>query len=119
MKHLRLTCKALSEPHRLDALLALRDGELCMCHLIELMGLRPGTVSRHIAVLKQAGLVEARREGRWQFLRLPSQPAPVVRSALAWLFETLKDDPTARKVRLRAREVRAIDVNELCDHYRS
>jgi ArsR family transcriptional regulator len=119
MKTLRSVCKAMAEPHRLDALLALRDGELCVCHLIELMGLRPGTVSRHMSVLKQAGLVEARRDGKWQYVRLPKNPSPVVESALDWAFDMLDDDPVAKKVRQRARKIRDINVLELCDHYRT
>jgi DNA-binding transcriptional ArsR family regulator len=118
MKALRMVCKAIGEPHRLDALLALRDGELCVCHLIELMQLRPGTVSRHMGVLKHAGLVEARRAGKWQYVRLPKNPSPLVASALAWAFETVKHDPIAKNVRRRAREIRAIPAVELCDHYR-
>ena len=62
--------KALSDESRVRALLALRDQELCVCQLIELLGLAPSTVSKHMTILKQAGLVEGRKDGRWIYYRL-------------------------------------------------
>ena len=62
---------ALADENRVRALLALRGGELCACQIIELLGLAPSTVSKHLAILRQAGLVEGRKEGRWMYYRLP------------------------------------------------
>ncbi len=62
--------KALSDPHRVRALAALRGGELCVCQLIELFGLAPSTVSKHMTILKQAGLVASRKDSRWVYYRL-------------------------------------------------
>lgn len=87
--------KALSDEPRVRALLALREGELCLCQLIELLGLAPSTVSRHMSVLKQAGLIEQRKAGRWHYYRLPREPAPVVQAALDWTFHALAGEPTA------------------------
>ena len=56
---------ALANPARLRLLVALRGREVCVCHLVELLGLDQSTVSRHLASLAGAGLVSARREGRW------------------------------------------------------
>ncbi len=57
--------KALSDPHRVRALVALNHGELCACQVIELLGLAPSTVSKHMSILKAAGLVRSRKDGRW------------------------------------------------------
>lgn len=77
--------KALSDGNRLRALMLLRNGELCVCRLIDLLGLAPSTVSKHMAILKQAGLVETRRAGKWTYYRLPADAAdPTVREILAW-----------------------------------
>lgn len=62
--------KALSDPHRVRALLALRNGEMCVCQIIELFGLAPSTVSKHMSILKQAGLVNNRKDNRWVYYRL-------------------------------------------------
>ena len=54
------------------------DGrELCVCQIVELLGLAPSTVSKHLAILKQARLVDSRKEGRWMFYRLADEDAPV------------------------------------------
>ena len=62
--------KALSHPSRLLMLDALAEGEMCVCDLTELVGADQSTVSKHLAVLKQAGIVEDRKEGTMMFYRL-------------------------------------------------
>jgi DNA-binding transcriptional ArsR family regulator len=55
--------RILSHPARLDLLACLRDGEACVCHLEAILGLRQAYISQQLAVLRQAGLVQDRREG--------------------------------------------------------
>ena len=62
--------KALGHPSRLLMLDALADGELCVCELTELVGADQSTVSKHLSVLKQAGIVADRKEGTMIFYRL-------------------------------------------------
>ena len=62
--------KALSDSHRVRAFMALRKGELCACQIIELLELAPSTVSKHMSILKQAGLVDSRKDSRWVYYRL-------------------------------------------------
>jgi DNA-binding transcriptional ArsR family regulator len=50
--------KALADENRVRALLALRHGELCVCQITEFFGLAPSTMSKHLSVLYQAGLLE-------------------------------------------------------------
>ena len=75
MKEFMAITKALSDPNRVRVLLALRRGELCVCQITELFGFAPSTVSRHLAVLRAAVLVEERRVGRHRLYRL--NPAPL------------------------------------------
>lgn len=76
---------ALGEPKRLLALAMLARGELCLCDLTEALALSPSTVSSHMAILKRAGLVEARKEGRWTHFRLAdTDPNSTVDQALRW-----------------------------------
>jgi len=65
--------KALGDDARLRIVALLSHGELCVCHLQEALGLTQPTASRHIAVLRHAGVVEARREGSWVYYRLANQ----------------------------------------------
>ncbi len=62
--------KALAHPSRLLMLDALQEKELCVCELQALVGADQSTVSKHLALLKQAGLVADRREGGWSYYRL-------------------------------------------------
>ena len=62
--------KALAHPSRLLMLDALQDGELCVCELTELVGSDQSTVSKHLAVLRQAGLVEDRKDGLMAYYSL-------------------------------------------------
>lgn len=100
--------QALGDGTRLRALLALRGGELCVCDLIALLGLAPSTVSKHLALLWQAGLVERRKEGRWHYYRLASAGAePLPRRALALAAAAAGDSPEAAADARLLRERRA------------
>jgi ArsR family transcriptional regulator len=59
--------KALAHPSRLLMLDALSDGELCVCELTELLGADQSTVSKHLAILREAGIVADRKEGTKTF----------------------------------------------------
>jgi ArsR family transcriptional regulator, arsenate/arsenite/antimonite-responsive transcriptional repressor len=87
------TARALGDPTRARALVALADGELCLCQMVHLLGLSPSMVSRHLSILHAAGLVESRKDGRWRFYRLPGRGAPpVVRKAVRWAIESLRHE---------------------------
>ena len=94
MKEFIIIAKALSDTNRVRTLFALRKGELCVCRIIELLGLAPSTVSKHMSVLKHAGLVDSRKEERWMYYRLPDPGAGSehTRHALDWVFAALSKD---------------------------
>jgi DNA-binding transcriptional ArsR family regulator len=112
--------KALSDETRVRALVSLADGELCVCQVIELFGLSPATVSKHMTILLQAGLVERRKDGRWHYYRLPGRGAPqAVRDALRWTLKTLRNEKAIRRdakalccVRRKTRQESARCYNE-------
>jgi len=65
------TFKALGEPVRLRLVsLLATSGEQCVCHLTEALNLPQSTVSRHLGVLRHAGLINARRDGKWMYYQL-------------------------------------------------
>ena len=83
------------DENRVRVLLFLRDGkELCLCQIVEMLGLAPSTVSKHMAILHQAGLVESRKEGRWIYYRLPASGASLsARGAVRWVTAALDAEP--------------------------
>jgi DNA-binding transcriptional ArsR family regulator len=120
MRELITITKALSDESRVRALLAVKDHELCVCQIIDLLGLAPSTVSKHMALLMQAGLVTRRKEGRWHFYRAAgAQAAPEVKAALEWVFTALRDDPLLLDDAERLEEVLAQDLEELSACYRT
>ena len=62
--------KAISSPIRIRALQALKKRELCVCELMQLFRFAPSTMSKHMSLLADAGLVQSRREGRWTYYSL-------------------------------------------------
>lgn len=62
--------RALSDRTRLRILNLLQGGELCVCHLVSVLDVPQPTASRHLAYLRKAGLVVARKDGIWHFYRL-------------------------------------------------
>jgi ArsR family transcriptional regulator len=62
--------RAFSDRTRLRILHLLRDGELCVCDLVNVIGAPQPKVSRHLAYLRKAGLVRARKQGLWSYYKL-------------------------------------------------
>ncbi len=62
--------KAMAHPSRLLVLDALAERELCVCEITELIGADQSTVSKHLSILRQVGLIEDRREGSKIYYRL-------------------------------------------------
>ena len=86
--------KALADSNRLRILLALRRRELCVCQITELLNLAPSTVSKHLAILQHARLVQSRKDERWVHYRPAERSAPaVIREALDWVWKSLRTDP--------------------------
>jgi len=68
--------RAFSDRTRLRILHLLLPGELCVCHIVDVLDLSQPKVSRHLAYLRRTGLVLARKEGLWSYYRLaPAQSA--------------------------------------------
>ncbi len=118
MKEFMSIAKALSDENRTRVLMFLRSGELCVCKVLEMLQLAPSTVSKHLNILQQAGLVESRKQGRWVYYRLPQKPTPCIREALRWVHTTLEGKTQIRHDAKRLAAVNKMDVEKLCDLYR-
>ena len=101
--------KALADIQRLRILMLLRSGELCVCQIIEVLGLAPSTVSKHLSILSDVGLVDFRKDGRWAYFRLPVGTAlKNVRPVLKWIDDLLEND------RLIAEDARKLKAALVC-----
>ncbi len=112
--------KALSDRTRVRALMALRDGELCLCQLVCLLALAPSTLSKHMNVLAGAGLVEREKRGRWQYFKLAGRDAPAeVQRAIAGAVAALDEDVAIRDDRGKVAALAKEELEKLVACYRS
>jgi DNA-binding transcriptional ArsR family regulator len=119
MRQFMAAARALGDPNRARIVMALRGGELCVCRIIELLQLAPSTVSKHLTILHQAGLIESRKEGRWIHYRLAGKGAPsCVRDALRWTRACLDKDAQTAQDDDALKRVRKMSARRLCARYR-
>lgn len=88
--------KALGDDTRLRIVALLAHGELCVCHLQEALRLTQPTASRHMAVLRSAGVVEARRQGSWVYYRLATQEDDIRKRQLRAVVREFAREDTLR-----------------------
>ena len=107
--------KALSDPNRVRILLALRQGELCVCQITELFGFAPSTVSKHLSILRHAHLILSRKSERWVYYRLPDKSAPVaVREVLTWVHKSLAKTEETRADAKKLKIILQTDLAVIC-----
>ena len=109
---LRVT-KALADRQRLRILLLLAGGELCVCQIVAVLQLAASTISKHLSLLTGAGLIAARKDGRWVHYRLTPSAPPLdcLRAALA-------RDPAIRADRQALRRIKQQAPEDLCRQQR-
>ena len=111
--------KALADLQRLRILLLLRDGERCVCQIVEVLALAPSTISKHLSILSAAGLVDMRKEGRWAYYRLPEgADLARVRPVLTWLDDMLAQDTIIRQDAQRLKTALNCAPQSLCQRQR-
>ena len=115
MREFMTITKALADEKRVRVLLALRGDELCVCQITELFGLAASTISKHLSILYQAGLVESRKDGRWIYYSLPAKGASApAREAIRWVAKSLAGDPRIAEDAARLKKILVMDPAELC-----
>lgn len=104
--------KALSDPNRLRIMKMLGKRELCMCEVREVLGLSNSTVSRHLTVLRDAGLLLDSKNGKWVNFRLNDKAEQrLIRSVLGLIRASLGDDES---VRVDTRMLSRVDRVKIC-----
>jgi ArsR family transcriptional regulator len=97
--------KTLSDPTRLRLLNLLAEGETCVCELTDTLHIVQPKVSRHLARLKRAGLVDAQRSGKWMHYCWAQHGDPLVRHVLSGLRAWMAKDDRMNGERRRRRKV--------------
>ncbi|WP_429885213.1 ArsR/SmtB family transcription factor [Geoalkalibacter halelectricus] len=97
MKETARIFKALADETRLRILALLTRGELCVCDLMSILDLPQSTVSRHLAYLRNAGLVNDRRQGVWMYYALATAQSTLHADLQRLLTQRLIEQPQARE----------------------
>lgn len=83
--------QALGDNTRLRLLNLMAEQEVCVCYFVEILDAPQPKISRHLAYLRNAGIVEARREGKWMHYRIAMPPhtgaKEILRQTLVWMKE--------------------------------
>ena len=88
---------ALSDNTRLRLLNLMRDEEVCVCYFVEVIGTNQPKISRHLAYLRKAGIVAARRDGIWAHYRIVEPENIHAAKVLRELLEWFKEDESMRR----------------------
>ena len=113
MKETLAITKALADKNRLRILMMVKNREACVCQITEVIGNAPSTVSKHLSILKAAGLLDSYKQGRWIYYHRPEQPSTAVKMALSFVFETLEGSEAIAQDRLVRTVVCQQDPEEL------
>ncbi len=92
MKSIARTMKLLSDTARLRILMVLTKRELCVCQIMGVLGISQPLVSRNLALLKDAGLLDERKDGKLVFYSIKKDMAPTHRKIVGVLREAMKSD---------------------------
>ncbi len=99
MKNFLRVMKALSDPNRVRVIKLLENNVLCVCEIQKALGLAQPTISSHMKILEDAGLVEKERQGTWMMYRLVHEQTSVyAESMLEMLKDWLNDDVELRRM---------------------
>jgi ArsR family transcriptional regulator len=101
--------KTLGDRTRIRIVAALRKGELCVCELVDALDISQSSLSSHLQICRQVGVLTMRKEGRWIYYSLSTRYAPLLERTFSELQtvrtdEQLQRDARRLKKRLQMRE---------------
>src|SRR4051794_34366754 len=88
--------KAFADRNRVRIMRALLEQELCVCELCDGLKLTQSTLSTHLQVIREAGLVTSRREGKWSYYAVAPNKRPTINALFGKFEKSLASDPIAR-----------------------
>lgn len=114
MNELVSTARAFADPSRVRILMALREQELCVCELCDALDVTQSTLSTHLQVIRSAGLVSARKQGKWMYYAIAPTARPLVGSLFHSFADALKSDPKLRQDARKLNQRLALRDNGAC-----
>ena len=99
MRELIAIARALSDPTRIRVMAALRNGELCVCELVDALEISQSSLSSHLQICREVGVVTTRKESRWIYYSLSAHYAPLIESIFSELQTLGKDEQLRQDVR--------------------
>ncbi|HEX6050922.1 MAG TPA: metalloregulator ArsR/SmtB family transcription factor [Gemmatimonadaceae bacterium] len=102
VEHVDALFKGFADPTRIRILNVLAAGELCVCDIVEILGLSQPTVSRHLAYLRRTELVEATREAKYAYYRLATPVHAVHANLIACVRSCFRGIRSLDRERARA-----------------
>lgn len=115
MRDYLLVTKALADETRIRILKLLEGGGLYVCQIMAVIGLSQSTISKHLAILKTAGLVEDRKAGIWVSYSLCADRIIDYNQTFVNLLKNwLNEDKKIRTDREKLEKIKQIDIKELC-----
>jgi ArsR family transcriptional regulator len=113
MKDFIKVTKALSDPNRVKILKMLQRKEMCVCEIQAALKIAQPTVSKHLKILEDAGLVAFRKDGLWVNYRLSDgKESPYAASLLGNLRHWLEDDPQVTDIAEKIPTIRREDIKK-------
>ena len=97
--------KALADRTRLRLINLMGDDEVCVCFFVEVLKLNQPKISRHLAYLRRAGVVAARREGKWMHYRIVDPPDPRAANIFREVRASLANDTGMKRDRARLAQI--------------
>jgi len=97
--------KALADHTRLRLINLIGDDEVCVCFFVEVLKINQPKISRHLAYLRRAGVVSARRDGKWIHYRLVEPPDPHAANIFREVRAGLPNDPVMKSDRARLEKI--------------
>ena len=116
MKKLANIIKALSDETRLRVIKLLEERELCVCELIQVLDMSQPRISRHLSVLRNAGLVDDRREGKWVYYSLCNRTDnEEVKTILKTMSKLANEDSAVKQDKKKLKKaVRLSEIEGAC-----
>jgi len=91
--------RALADSTRVRIVAALRNGELCVCELVDALGISQSSLSSHLQICRQSGVVTTRKESRWIYYSLSTRYKPLIERIFSELQTLGKDEQLGRDAR--------------------
>lgn len=111
LKEINKILAALAETNRLRILMMLKTRPLAVCEIREILGLSFSTVSKHLSILREAGLIDFEKDGKWVNYRFNQELPEVAREWLALLLEQISSDP---QIQSDLEKIFVVDKFKIC-----